>query len=310
MPVRETLHNINYILSLSAYESPSGSRHTYQVHVDSAGMLIVSGSVHWERHLHPGLTRYRVQIDPRSLAGEPAMTCGAGWCLVRFSGESISFELEDSPSGNTAFWNPCRRRGSFSLVLPQSAYQAAMLRSRFAALIRKLSSPNVAPEAGRIFVHARQGGGAQREIQPAWDEGMQVRVIAFSRNFDGTFQVPVVINEVLELDFLFDSGASEVTIPSHVASRLVRSGTVRSEDWLPEKTYLFANGSEASSPRFRAQSLQIGPYRIEDVEVAVAASERAPILLGQNVINRFGKVMIDNERHRLLITPREWPSQP
>jgi hypothetical protein len=88
-----------------------------------------------------------------------------------------------------------------------------------------------------------------------------IRFIDFRKNFDGTFEVPAVVNGVLKVDFLFDSGASEVTISSDLASVLARSGTIRSEDWLPAKTFLFADGSQASNPRFMARRMWRSPFR-------------------------------------------------
>ena len=40
----------------------------------------------------------------------------------------------------------------------------------------------------------------------------------------GVYHVPVLINDILKLDFIVDSGAADVTIPADVVLTLVRTG--------------------------------------------------------------------------------------
>jgi hypothetical protein len=74
----------------------------------------------------------------------------------------------------------------------------------------------------------------------------------------GVYSVPVLINGVITLYFVVDSGAAEVSIPVDVVSTLVRSGTIQEEDFLPGKTYSLADGSALRSPRFIIRELDIG----------------------------------------------------
>ena len=62
------------------------------------------------------------------------------------------------------------------------------------------------------------------------------------RNLSGIFVVPVSINGALTLDFMIDSGASDVTIPADVVLTLIRTGTLRDTDFLGQKTYTLADG--------------------------------------------------------------------
>jgi tetratricopeptide (TPR) repeat protein len=48
---------------------------------------------------------------------------------------------------------------------------------------------------------------------------------------NGTFVVPVQINGIITLDFVVDSGATDVTIPSDVVSTLMRTGTIERADF-------------------------------------------------------------------------------
>jgi hypothetical protein len=57
----------------------------------------------------------------------------------------------------------------------------------------------------------------------------------------GVYSLPVRINGVITLDFILDSGASEVTIPADVALTLLRAGTISGGDFLD--SYAFRNSS-------------------------------------------------------------------
>jgi predicted aspartyl protease len=46
----------------------------------------------------------------------------------------------------------------------------------------------------------------------------------------GTFSVPVEINGRMTLDFILDSGVSDVSLPSDVFTALKRTGTVKESD--------------------------------------------------------------------------------
>ena len=66
----------------------------------------------------------------------------------------------------------------------------------------------------------------------------------------GVYELPVEISGVLTLNFVLDSGASEVLIPADVVLTLIRTGTIKDTDFLPGQTYVLADGSTVKSPRF------------------------------------------------------------
>lgn len=51
------------------------------------------------------------------------------------------------------------------------------------------------------------------------------------------FLVPVTLNNVLNIDFIFDSGASDVSVSPDVAMTLIKTGTIKKEDWLEGAYY-------------------------------------------------------------------------
>jgi clan AA aspartic protease (TIGR02281 family) len=115
----------------------------------------------------------------------------------------------------------------------------------------------------------------------------------------GTYVVPVFINNAITLDFLVDSGASDVSIPLDVVTTLMRTGTLKQSDFLDEKTYRLADGSTVPSQTFRIRSLKVGNKTIENVNGSVA-SVKGTLLLGQSFLSRFKSWSIDNNKHALV----------
>jgi len=118
---------------------------------------------------------------------------------------------------------------------------------------------------------------------------------------NGVYSVPVELNGVLKIDFIFDSGASDVSISPDVALTLLRTGTIKDKDWLEGAYYQFADGSTSKSKRFKLSSIKIGKKEIKNVICSISNSIEAPMLLGQSVLSKFGKYTFDNVNQKLII---------
>ena len=116
----------------------------------------------------------------------------------------------------------------------------------------------------------------------------------------GTFVVPVVVNGTLTLDFVVDSGASDVSVSEDVVATLVRAGTIVQSDFLETKIYVLADGSQVPSQTFRIRSLKVGDRLVENVTGRVA-SAKSPLLLGQSFLARFKSWSVDNNKHVLVL---------
>ena len=115
------------------------------------------------------------------------------------------------------------------------------------------------------------------------------------------YEIPISLNDVIKTDFIIDTGASNVSITPDLALLLIKSGTISNEDWLKDKYYQFADGSTARSKTFKIKKLKIGNKYLYNLECSISNNLAAPLLLGQNVLNRFGKVTIDNEKQILFL---------
>jgi tetratricopeptide (TPR) repeat protein len=116
----------------------------------------------------------------------------------------------------------------------------------------------------------------------------------------GVFMVPVRFNEVITLNAIVDSGASDVSVPADLVRTLMRANTITVADFLGEKTYILADGSKVPSHQFRIRSLRVGNKIIQNV-IATIASVNADILLGQSFLSKFKSWSVDNEKHALVL---------
>ena len=128
----------------------------------------------------------------------------------------------------------------------------------------------------------------------------KISILKVKKN-NGVYSVPVELNGVLKIDFIFDSGASDVSISPDVALTLLRTGTIKKEDWLEGAYYKFADGSIAKSKRFKLSSLKVGNKVITNVNCSISNSIDAPMLLGQSVLSKFGKYTFDNVNQKLVL---------
>ena len=117
---------------------------------------------------------------------------------------------------------------------------------------------------------------------------------------DGAFVVPVMLNDIMTVKFIVDSGSADVSIPEEVASALMKSGTLTGADLLGSKTYLLADGSLVPSKIYRMASLRIGGMVMQNVTVRISAA-KSSLLLGQSFLSRLKSWSMDNARQVMII---------
>jgi uncharacterized protein YecT (DUF1311 family) len=117
---------------------------------------------------------------------------------------------------------------------------------------------------------------------------------------DGVYKVPVVINGVLPLKFVLDSGAADVSLPEDVFSVLLRTGTLTVADYMGVGNYRLGDGSTVKSDRFYIRELRVGNQVLKHVSASIG-NRRGPLLLGQSFLKRFASVEIDNSQHVLAL---------
>lgn len=119
------------------------------------------------------------------------------------------------------------------------------------------------------------------------------------KSHGGTYSAPVQINGAITLDFMVDSGASDVAIPVDVALTLMRTGTLAQDDFIGNQQYVTADGRTIPSMTVRIRTLRLGDRTISGV-VAGISPVAGSLLLGESFLRRFRTWTIDNE-HGLLV---------
>jgi len=117
----------------------------------------------------------------------------------------------------------------------------------------------------------------------------------------GVYEVPVELNDVLKIQMIIDSGASDVFITPDIALALWRSGTLTEDDALSGAYYQLADGSVEENARFRLKSVTIGNRTVTNVICSVSNSIQAPMLLGQSALSKLGQYTFDHERAVLVV---------
>lgn len=110
----------------------------------------------------------------------------------------------------------------------------------------------------------------------------------------GVMQVKCVING-LPLYFVFDTGASDVTISSVEANFMLKNGYLTDADFLGKQNYVTATGEIHEGTVINLREVRVGAVVLKDVKASVVKSQHAPLLLGQSVFRRFGTLEVDNK---------------
>lgn len=112
------------------------------------------------------------------------------------------------------------------------------------------------------------------------------------RKEGGVFLVPITVNG-LNLDFVFDTGASSISISSAEAAVMYKQGQITQDDIVGQQQFQDATGGISVGTVIRLRSVEIGGISLSNVEASVVDNINAPLLRGQTALAKFGKVTID-----------------
>ena len=121
---------------------------------------------------------------------------------------------------------------------------------------------------------------------------------------NGVTKVDCTINN-LPLNFIFDTGASDVTISQVEANFMYKNGYLDARDIVGKKAYQVATGAIAVGTTIILKEIEFGGLILRDVRASVVETQNAPLLLGQTVLQRLGKIEIDNAQRLLKITTNQ-----
>lgn len=139
---------------------------------------------------------------------------------------------------------------------------------------------------------------------------LNARLRGGEQDKSGTTEIPFTIsggvNQVrcqingLPLYFVFDTGASDVTISSVEANFMLKNGYLTDADFMGKQNYVTATGEIHEGTIINLREVRVGDITLTNIKASVIANQRAPLLLGQTVFRRFGTLEVDNQQHIII----------
>lgn len=106
----------------------------------------------------------------------------------------------------------------------------------------------------------------------------------------------------LPLHFVFDTGAADVTMSMIEANFMLKNDYIKPSDIVGSARYMDANGDITEGTVVNLRNVNFGGLELDNVRASVVRNQKAPLLLGQSVLGRLGKIEIDNPGMKLVIT--------
>ena len=116
--------------------------------------------------------------------------------------------------------------------------------------------------------------------------------VVHMQKHNGVYYIPVRLNDV-DMDIIFDTGASDIVISSVEALFLIKQGKLTEEDVFGQAYYGIADGSVSVGTVINLKKVEIGGRVLNNVQATVVDNIEAPLLLGQSALSQFGRVSID-----------------
>lgn len=187
-----------------------------------------------------------------------------------------------------------RSLDAFLLMQHDSDLASLQGTERFTALVEKyapaihLSSESIAPAENLD------------DIDPAL---LTTTEIPFTKD-SGIYRVNCKVNG-LPLSFYFDTGAADITISKVEADFMLKNGYISSKDIAGHQSFGDATGATSVGTVIVLKEVEFGGLVLENVRASVVNTQTAPLLLGQTLLSRLGRIEIDYAASCLKITHKK-----
>ena len=143
--------------------------------------------------------------------------------------------------------------------------------------------------------------GEEKETSMMNEEGRKkvTAEVPFTKE-GGVCKVKCKING-LPLHFIFDTGASDVTLSQVEANFMLKNGYLNKKDIAGSQHYMDANGNISVGTVVRINNVNFGGVDLNNIRASVVNNQKAPLLLGQSVLSKLGRVEIDNKNNVIRI---------
>ena len=111
----------------------------------------------------------------------------------------------------------------------------------------------------------------------------------------GVYRVPCSVNGV-KMKFIFDTGASAVSLSKSMATYMEDNGNLKKSDYLGKSQSQIADGSVVSVDVVNLKDFEIGGLHLKNVVATVKDGQNVPLLMGQSAIEKLGRISIEGNR--------------
>lgn len=137
-------------------------------------------------------------------------------------------------------------------------------------------------------------------------------ILAFSTNLvsqtkikmektGGVYSIPCKVNGIT-LKFIFDTGASDVSLSLTEAMFMLKNGYLNKEDIGEQVYYQLANGDVAKGTKILLRKIEFGGFSLNNVSASIVHESSSPLLLGQTAISKLGKIQLEGDVLTILNT--------
>ena len=134
----------------------------------------------------------------------------------------------------------------------------------------------------------------------------------------GVSKIPCKVNG-LNLEFIFDTGASDVTISLTEALFMLKNNYLLESDIIGKENYKTASGDISEGYQIILREIEFAGLKLYNVKASIIKTSDAPLLLGQSALSKLGDITINLENNTLSIksnsnktklSPENYSNQP
>ncbi len=240
---------------------------------------------------------------------------GERWCAVYayyFLGKTTEAEnllREEIQKDTTEFYTPACfyaliENVDNALFYLQKAYDNGFRRLQYITIDTDFDKIRNNPKFQELMRQFEEQHAEEITMDEEISTGEEVVVDIPFTSSNGVTKVNCTIND-LPLNFVFDTGAADVTISMVEATFMMKNGYLDPKDIVGKQYYQTADGNISEGTVINLRSINFGGLSLTNIRASVVKSQNAPLLLGQTILQRLGKIEIDNEHRLLRITTRK-----
>lgn len=129
---------------------------------------------------------------------------------------------------------------------------------------------------------------------------VQGQIVIKMKSEGGVSTIPCKVNG-LALNFIFDTGASDVSMSLTEVSFMLKNGYLKKEDIIGTANYLDANGNVSEGITIVIREIEIAELKLKNIKASVVKNLKAPLLLGQSALRKLGAIQMDFEANTITI---------